>query len=105
MNNRFFPVAVLFAAAMLLMAGSAGAITVTAHNESSGNTYDLDADVEGNEVERLYFPNGGSVGFSCSEIDTDGNGSGMDEQGREWTFEGIEGGSSIASSEDSYMDE
>lgn len=82
-----------------------GAVTVTAHNESSGSTYDLDADVEGNEVERLYFPNGGSVGFSCSEIDSDGNGSGTDEQGRQWSFEGIEGDNSIASSNDSSMDE
>jgi hypothetical protein len=69
--------------------GHFGTCTMTVTSESSGNTYVLDADVNGTEVQRVYFPKGGWVDFDESEIDADGNGTGTDEQNREWTFGGF----------------
>lgn len=69
-----------------------GSVTLYAHNTSSGNTYTLDADVENGEVQRLYFPKGGWVDFASSEIDSDGNGTGTDENGRYWEFRGLASG-------------
>lgn len=78
-----------------------GSITLYAYNSSSGNTYTLDADVEDGEVLRLYFPKGGWVDFDSSEIDSDGNGSGVDENGKEWEFRGLVSGSIDSDDEDS----
>lgn len=39
--------------------------------------------------------------FVSSEIDSDGNGSGMDENGTEWEFRGIVSGSFDSDDEDS----
>ena len=61
--------------------GHFGSLTLYAYNSSSGNTSALDADVEDGEVLWLYFPKGGWVDFDSSEIDSDGNGSGTDENG------------------------
>ena len=68
-------------------------VTLYAYNSSSGNTYTLDADVEDGEVRRLYFSKGGWVDFDSSEIDSDGNGNGIDENGRYWEFRGLAAGS------------
>jgi hypothetical protein len=81
--------------------GHFGSVTLYAYNSSSGNTYTLDADVEDGEVLRLYFPKGGWVDFNSSEIDSDGNGSGTDENGRHWEFRGLASGSIESDDEDS----
>ena len=81
--------------------GHLGTVTLTVYNVSSGHEYTLDADVENGEVHRLYFPKGGWVDFSSSEIDSDGNGSGTDEQGRSWEFRGLVAGSIDSEDEDS----
>jgi hypothetical protein len=72
--------------------GHFGSVTLYAYNSSNGNTYTLDADVENGEVQRLYFPKGGWVDFDFSELDSDGNGSGTDENGRYWEFRGLASG-------------
>jgi hypothetical protein len=56
--------------------GHFGTVTLVVFNYSSGNEYTLDADVDGGEVQRLYFPKGSWLDFDSSEIDSDGNGSG-----------------------------
>ncbi len=68
--------------------GHFGDATVTVRNVSSGNSYDVDVDVDANEVTRIYFQKGGWVDMDTSDIDEDGNGNGTDEQGRDWEFEG-----------------
>ena len=80
--------------------GHLGSVTLYAYNSSSGHTYTLDADVENGEVQRLYFPKGGWVDFDFSEIDSDGNGSGTDENGRHWEFRGLASGSIDAADDD-----
>lgn len=85
--------------------GHMGSVTIYAYNSSSGNTYTLDADVEGGEVQRLYFPRGGWVDFNSSEIDSDGNGSGTDENGRLWEFRGLAAGSISDEIKNSSVDE
>src|SRR6266540_3003661 len=40
-----------------------------------------DADVDGGEVQQLYFPKGGWVDFTTSDIDDEGNGTGTDVEG------------------------
>ncbi|MBX9951482.1 MAG: hypothetical protein K2Y39_20095 [Candidatus Obscuribacterales bacterium] len=72
--------------------GHFGTATLSVHSVESGNTYTLDAEISGGEVERIYFPKGGWVDLVESEIDSTGNGSGTDEQGRHWDFEGFDGG-------------
>jgi hypothetical protein len=67
--------------------GHFGSETVTAHSYDSGNTYTLDADVDGTEVSRIYFPKGGWVDFSDCELDSDGEASCTDEEGRLWDVE------------------
>jgi hypothetical protein len=80
--------------------GPDGEVIILAHSVDSGNTYTLRADVSAGEVERLYFPNGGSVGFASSDIDRDGDGSGIDTEGRSWFFQGFaDGMPSVATDE------
>jgi hypothetical protein len=64
-------------------------------------TYTLDADVEDGEVQRLYSSKGGWVDFDSSEIDSDGNGSGTDENGRHREFRGLAAGSIESDDEES----
>jgi len=66
--------------------GYYGTETVSACNESSGNCYDLDADIYDDEVERLYFPKGGWVDVDYSDCD-DGYCYLEDENGTEWEVE------------------
>jgi hypothetical protein len=81
--------------------GHLGTVTLLVYNVSSGHEYTLDADVEGGEVQRLCFPKGGWVDFNSSEIDSDGNGTGIDENGRHWEFSGLAAGSIDSDDEDS----
>ena len=57
--------------------------TVDAYSYDSGNTYSLDADISNGEVDTIYFPNDGYVSIG-SNIDSSGEASGLDYQGREW---------------------
>ena len=66
--------------------GYYGTETVSACNQSSGNCYDLDADISDDEVERLYFPKGGWVDIEYSDCD-DGYCYLEDENGTEWEIE------------------
>jgi len=84
--------------------GHFGSVTLTVFNFSSGSEYTLDADVEDGEVQRLYFPKGGWVDFTSSEIDNEGNGTGRDEEGRQWEFRGLAAGS-ISDEESESSDE
>lgn len=68
--------------------GHLGTVTVDVHSHSSGNTYTLDADVDGGTVTRLYFPKGGWIDFSDCEVNHDLQGTCVDEEGRDWGFEG-----------------
>lgn len=49
-----------------------GTYTVEACSSNSGNCYDLDADIEGGGVERIYFPNGGHLDLDGAELDEGG---------------------------------
>ena len=49
-----------------------GAYTVEACSSNSGNCYNLDADIEGGNIERIYFPNGGHLDLDGAELDEDG---------------------------------
>ncbi len=68
--------------------GYFGTLTLEAHYLSSGNSYPLDADLNGLEVERIYFPKGGWVDFYSCELDEDFYGFCIDENGKEWEFLG-----------------
>ena len=86
--------------------GHFGTCTIQCCYASSGNSYPLDADVDGNEVKRVYFEKGGWVDFDDSEIDDSGVGHGTDEQGKEWEFEGfISEPSSNSSAEEPFKSE
>src|SRR5688572_1944979 len=49
--------------------GHFGTLTLEVTSFESGNTYTLDADVDGATVERIYFPKGGWVDFIECELD------------------------------------
>ena len=66
--------------------GFYGTDTMYAHNVSSGNSYNLDVDSNGEEVERIYFPKGGWVDIDYSECDA-GYCYAVDENGNEWELE------------------
>ncbi len=68
------------------LVGHFGTVTLEACQR---RCYTLDADVEDGQVQRLYFPKGGWVDFDEGEIDESGFGSGVDENGRAWEFEGF----------------
>lgn len=85
--------------------GHLGTVTISAVNVSSGNSYALDADVDGSEVERIYFPKGGWLDFSDSDIDSSGNGEGTDEKGNQWEFEGFTNNSQTMGADDGTSEE
>jgi len=68
--------------------GYFGRKTLQVTNLNSGNSYPLDADIEGRELHRLYFPKGGWIDFIGCELDDDFHGTCTDEEGREWEFNG-----------------
>jgi hypothetical protein len=67
--------------------GHFGTVTLSVTGPN-GNHYTLDADVNDNNLERLYFPKGGWLDFDDCELDEDLNGECTDENGRTWTIEG-----------------
>jgi hypothetical protein len=66
--------------------GFYGTDTMNACNQNSGNCYDLDVDSDGENIERIYFPNGGWVDVDSSDCD-DGYCYVEDENGTEWELE------------------
>lgn len=62
-----------------------GSETIEACSSSSGNCYDLDAEISSGEVEQIYFDNGGYLYFSAT-IDSDGSASDTDVNGNSWDF-------------------
>lgn len=68
--------------------GHFGTKTLFVNNTSSGNSYYLDADLEGLTVERLYFPKGGWVDFYDCELDDSYSGLCTDENGNMWDIQG-----------------
>ena len=62
-----------------------GTETVEACSSSSGNCYDLDADISNGEIEQIYFPNGGYLYFSA-DINESGSASDSDQNGDSWDF-------------------
>lgn len=62
-----------------------GTETIEACSGSSGNCYDLDADINSGSVDTLHFPNGGYNSFS-GEFDEDGNASDSSYSGDSWDF-------------------
>ena len=81
--------------------GHFGTVTVEISSQDSGNTYTLDAEIDGTTLERVYFPKGGWVDFYSCEVGEDFTGDCEDEEGRWWTLEG----ESSWSSTDSTVDE
>ena len=62
-----------------------GTETVEACSSSSGNCYDLDADISSGVIEQIYFPSGGYLYFSA-DIDESGGASDNDQNGDGWDF-------------------
>jgi hypothetical protein len=67
--------------------GHFGTVTLSVIGPN-GNHYTLDADVDDNRIEQLYFPKGGWIDFDECDLDEDLNGECTDENGDTWTFEG-----------------
>ena len=68
--------------------GYYGTRTLCVTNHGSGNSYPLDADMDGQTVTTIYFRRGGNVDFSDCELDEDFEGDCSDDEGRGWSFEG-----------------
>lgn len=62
-----------------------GTETVEACSSTSGNCYDLDAEVSSGTIEQIYFTSGGYLYFSA-DIDENGNASDSDQNGDYWDF-------------------
>lgn len=68
--------------------GFYGTMTLDVTNLNSGNSYPLDGDIEGLQLQRLYFPKGGWVDFYDCELDYSYCGTCDDENGTMWSIEG-----------------
>jgi len=73
--------------------GFFGTTTLQVTNLGSGNSYPLDADLDGTTLHRLYFPKGGWIDFPDCELEPDLTGTCDDEEGRSWEIGGAAGGS------------
>lgn len=62
-----------------------GSETVEACSSSSGDCYDLEADISSGEIDEIYFSDAGYLYFSA-DIDEDGNASDVDQNGDSWDF-------------------
>ena len=67
-------------------AGFSGTETMEACNNDTGNCYDLDIDSDGENIERINFPNGGWRDVDYSDCD-DGYCYVEDEDGTEWELQ------------------
>ena len=68
--------------------GYYGTRTLCVTNHGSGNSYPLDADMDGLEVITIYFQKGGNVDFDGCELDDRLEGECEDDEGRGWSFAG-----------------
>lgn len=66
--------------------GFSGTETMEACNSDTGNCYDLDIDSDGENIERINFPNGGWRDVNYSDCD-DGYCYVEDEDGTEWELQ------------------
>lgn len=62
-----------------------GTETIEACSSTSGNCYDLDANISSGAVEQIYFSSGGYLYFSA-DIDENGNAFDYDQNGDAWDF-------------------
>lgn len=62
-----------------------GTETIEACSSTSGNCYDLDAEISSGTIEQIYFTSGGYLYFSA-DIDENGNASDSDQNGDYWDF-------------------
>ena len=67
-------------------AGFSGTETMEACNNDTGNCYDLDIDSDGENIERINFPNGGWRDVDYSDCDS-GYCTVEDEDGTEWELQ------------------
>lgn len=68
--------------------GYFGTMTLEVFSYESGHYYTLDGELDGFDLERLYFPKGGWIDFYSCELDEDFEGQCTDEKGRGWSIEG-----------------
>jgi hypothetical protein len=68
--------------------GHYGVLTLCVTNNGSGNSYPLDADMDGFDVTTIYFPKGGNVDFTDCTLDEDMTGECDDDAGKGWVFDG-----------------
>jgi hypothetical protein len=68
--------------------GYYGTQTICVQSYESGNTYTLDAEVDGLEVTQIYFPRGGNLDFTGCELDENLEGQCEDDEGDTWEFQG-----------------
>lgn len=69
-------------------AGHFGTLTLSVCYPATGRCYDVDADLSGTTLERIYFPKGGWVDFDGCDLDDDYSGECDDENGRSWEING-----------------
>jgi len=62
-----------------------GKEAIEACNESSGNCYSLEAEIEDGVITKIYFPNGGYLTF-LADINSNGEASDIDKNGDQWNF-------------------
>lgn len=62
-----------------------GTETVEACSLTSGNCYDLEADISSGSIDVIHFLNGGYQSFSA-DIEEDGSASDVDTDGNSWEF-------------------
>jgi len=68
--------------------GHFGTLTISVCYPATGKCYDIDADLSGTTLDRLYFPKGGWVDFDSCELDEDLTGECEDENGKTWEING-----------------
>ncbi|MEP7365724.1 MAG: hypothetical protein ABI972_20925 [Acidobacteriota bacterium] len=68
--------------------GLYGTLTLSVCYPATGKCYDVDADLSGTTLDRLYFPKGGWVDFDSCDLDDDYTGECDDENGKSWEING-----------------
>jgi hypothetical protein len=68
--------------------GHFGTLTLSVCNSSTSKCYEVDAELSGTTLDRLYFQKGGWVDFDACELDEDFTGECDDENGRWWEING-----------------
>ena len=63
-----------------------GTHTIEACSDSSGNCYDVDAEISSGDIQMIYFANGGYLDIYGGDVDYDGTASG-DSDDDYWSFQ------------------